>query len=262
MYAPVQRPPVQQAVGVVKERLAGERTDDQVSRNFNEWREVAGDAKCGWLICGRGEEGTGDLEDKDEGLVAEGHGRRVDDLGGGRLFGRWLDLVGGGKGRCDAVEEDVDEGREPPEEELDELTADNVNDMRVVACDNVPPHLFHRIWRYQVVADLTPTTSERDLNESADGSTCRTDLEIFKKNISRRFSAANKGTMELSNELNWWRRAPLVCGEPGPSHFKVGPDFRLARMEAVAGSVVGLLFCKRVSHFWPFSFQSTGEIIS
>lgn len=143
MYALVQRPPVEQSVRVVEERLTSERADDEVPRNFGQRWKVARHAKGGRLTGGRGQHGTSDLKREDDGLVAQRDGGRVQNVSAGRLLRRWLDLVRGGKRWRDGIEEDVNEARQPPKDYLDELAADNVNDMWVVSRHYLLPQGLH-----------------------------------------------------------------------------------------------------------------------
>ncbi|ATY64585.1 hypothetical protein A9K55_004293 [Cordyceps militaris] len=132
VHAPVQRPPVQQPVRVVEERLPRERAHDEVARHLGGRRQRGRHAECRGLAGGRGQRGARDLQREDRRLVPERDAGRVEDVGPCRLLRRRLHLVRGGEGRGGGVEQDVEERGQPPEEQLDDLAADNVDDVRVV----------------------------------------------------------------------------------------------------------------------------------
>ena len=79
------------------------------------------------------------MEGDDDALVAQGDERRVADVVPGGLLGRRLDLVLFGEFGSYVVQGDVDGGRDPPEDDLDDEGSDNVNDKGVVGPDEVSP---------------------------------------------------------------------------------------------------------------------------
>lgn len=72
------------------------------------------------------------MEDEDEELVAEADAYGVEDVGGRGLFGGGLELVERGEAREEGVEGEEEGAGEPPEEELDEERAGEVDGDGVV----------------------------------------------------------------------------------------------------------------------------------
>lgn len=139
MNASVQGTPVQQPVGVVEHDLAGQDTNQNVARDLGRRWERRVDPDPG-LATGRvGRVHEPDVESHDEHLVAHRDGDGPEDLAGCGLFGRGLDLVSLGKGRRDVVERDEEDARQPPEDDLHDEAADEVDVVVVMGRHEVLP---------------------------------------------------------------------------------------------------------------------------
>lgn len=137
--APVQRAPVEDAVGGVEEDFAGEHADGEVVCEFLDCGEARVDSDFGRLALDGGGVEEGGVEAEDDGLVADADEDGVEDVVGGGLFGGWLDLVFRGEGGRDGVEGDEEDAGNPPEYELDDESADEVYGMGIVGCYEAGP---------------------------------------------------------------------------------------------------------------------------
>lgn len=137
--APVQGPPVEDAVGGVEEDFAGEHADGEVVCELLDRGEARVDSDFGRLALDGGGVEEGGVEAEDDGLVADADEDGVEDVAGGGLFGGGLDLVFRGEGGRDGVEGDEEDAGDPPEYELDDEGADEVYGMGVVGCYEAGP---------------------------------------------------------------------------------------------------------------------------
>lgn len=137
--APVQGPPVEDAVGGVEEDFAGEHADGEVVGELLDRGEARVDSDAGGLALGRGGIEEDGVEGEDDDLVADADEDGVEDVVGGGLFGGGLDLVFRGEGGRDRVERDKEDAGDPPEDELDDEGADEVYGMGIVGCYEAGP---------------------------------------------------------------------------------------------------------------------------
>jgi hypothetical protein len=143
--AHIQRPHVKQPVGVVEEHLARQHADDNVAGKLGGGRQFGGDAEQRRISSESGGAGQGGLEAHDQDLVAKRNGGAVPDLGGRGLPRRRLDLVALGEGRPQGIEGDEGDAGEPPEDDLDEQRAHDVDGVRVVRNHDVSPGVHYSI---------------------------------------------------------------------------------------------------------------------
>lgn len=182
--ARIQGADVQQPVGVVEEHFAGEHAYGEVSRELHEGRYPRRDLHR-WRVAGRpGYQGEEDMEAEDDALVPERDGDRMPDIRAGGLLRRRLDLVLCSERRAEVIERDKDGRRNPPEDDLDQLTSNKVDGMRVVVLHDPAPEAKHDELRYARISGCR-LAKDAQLRQTASRSQACAPLDIV---LSRRES--------------------------------------------------------------------------